>query len=189
MAACPLRFSMAISPQATDAELTFARQLGVPCVYTWVPASQRDYASLRALRERVEAAGLTLYNVGNMDLGKCDRIHLGLPGRDEAIAQFQQFVRDLGRAGIHVTTFTWEPDRGWSSAPSTTRGGAVTRHVDLDELKQRPLTHGRIYSREELWDNFEYFIERIIPVCEEAGVRLALHPNDPPVDALGGFRV
>ncbi len=187
MAACPLRFSMAISPQATDAELTFARQLGVPCVYTWVPASQRDYASLRALRERVEAAGLTLYNVGNMDLGKCDRIHLGLPGRDEAIAQFQQFVRDLGRAGIHVTTFTWEPDRVWSSAPSTTRGGAVTRHVDLDELKQRPLTHGRIYSREELWANFEYFIERIIPVCEEAGVRLALHPNDPPVDALGGI--
>jgi len=102
MAACPLRFS---------AELTFARQLGVPCVYTWVPASQRDYASLRALRERVEAAGLTLYNVGNMDLGKCDRIHLGLPGRDEAIAQFQQFYGARPpaphAAGPSPATWTW----------------------------------------------------------------------------------
>jgi len=184
---CKVKFSMAIRPDIDDEELQFAAQLGVPCVYTWVRREQRNYEALARLRERVEAAGLELYMAGSMEVGKSDKIHLALPGRDEAIAQFQAFVRALGRAGIRHTTFTWEPDQVWSSPPTTTRGGAVTRHVDLAELQQRPYTHDRDYSSEEIWANFEYFIQRIIPVCEDADVRLCLHPNDPPVDALGGI--
>jgi mannonate dehydratase len=49
------------------------------------------------------------------------------------------------------------------------------------------LTHGREYTEDEIWDNFSYFIREVIPVAEEAGVRLALHPNDPPVPSLGGI--
>ena len=131
-------------------------------------------------------AGLTLYNVGNMSLGKSPRIHLGAPGRDDDIARFAQFLRDLSRAGIKTTTFTWEPDRVWSSAPGTSRY-AKARRVDLADLKSRPLTHGREYSLAELWENFAYFMRAIVPVAEETGVRLALHPNDPPTDALGGI--
>ncbi|MEA3406820.1 MAG: mannonate dehydratase [Chloroflexota bacterium] len=182
----PLKLSMHISPEAKPDELAFARQLGCDCVYAWVGAHQRDADFLSNLREKVEEVGLTLYNVGNMDVGKSDRIHLALPGRDEDIAAFQDFVRNLGQAGIGVTTFTWEPDRVWSSEPSETRG-AKTRHVDLEEMQQRPNTHGRRYTEEELWDNFRYFMERIIPVAEESGVRLALHPNDPPAESLGGI--
>jgi len=178
--------SLHITPDATDEELLFARQLGVDCVYTWVRDEQRTYAYLRALRDRVEAAGLRLYNVGNVSVGKSDQIHLALPGRDERIAEFQAFVRDLGRAGIHVTTFTWEPTQVWSSEPGETRG-ALTRAVDLDEMQRRPCTHGRAYGEDELWENFRYFMRAIIPVCEEYDVRLALHPNDPPAPALGGI--
>lgn len=180
------RFSMKISPQPTNDELLFARQLGVPCVYTWVPESQMDSDSLLSLRQRVEDAGLTLYNVGNMDVGKCDQIILGLPGRDQRIAQFQRFLRALGGAGIHVTTFTWEQAGVWSNAERAQTRGASARRVDMDELNRRPLTHGREYSEQEIWDNFTYFIQRVIPAAEEAGVRLALHPNDPPVPKLGG---
>ncbi len=180
------KLSMRISPAATPEELRFARQLGVDCVYTWVKGDQRDAAFLTDLRHKVEAEGLTLYNVGNMDVAKSDKIHLALPGRDEVIAQFQAFVRALGEAGIYVTTFTWEPTQVWSSEPGETRG-ARTRHVDLDEMRQRPFTHGRAYNEEEIWDNFTYFMERMIPVAEEAGVRLALHPNDPPTTNLGGI--
>ncbi|MCU0522094.1 MAG: mannonate dehydratase [Anaerolineae bacterium] len=182
-----IKFSMAIRPEVDPEELRFAVQLGVPCVYVWVRPEQRSYAALARLRETVESYGLELYMAGAYDLGKSDKIHLALPGRDEDIAQLQDFVRALGRAGIRHTTFTWEPDQVWSSAPSTTRGGAATRHVDLDEMKQRPFTHDRAYTEEEMWANFEYFIKRMIPVCEEADVRLCLHPNDPPVDALGGI--
>ena len=174
-----IKLSMHVQPDPSEDELLFARQLGMDCVYTWVREDQCDYAYLAALREKVEAAGLVLYNVGHMGVAKSDKIHLALDGRDEVIERFQRFVRNLGRAGIHVTTFTWEPTQVWSSAPSENRG-ARARHVDLDEMVQRPYTHERAYSREELWENFEYFMERIIPVAEEAGVRLALHPNDPP---------
>ena len=179
--------SMFIDPEPSDDELLFARQLGVDCVYTWIKTQQRTYEYLARLRERVESYGLRLYNVGNMDVAKNDKIHLALPGRDQAIADFQAFVRDLGRAGIGVTTFTWEPTQVWSSAPGETRGAQATG-VDLDEMLRRPYTHGRAYSSDEIWDNYTYFIRQMMPVCAEAGVRLALHPNDPPSpQPLGGI--
>ena len=180
-----IKLSMSVGPEPSDEELLFAGQLGLDCVYTWVSGQKQGYEYLSALRQRVEDAGLTLWNVGSGEVGKCDKIHLALPGRDEKIDKFQTFVRDLGRAGIHTTTFTWEQSGVWSSEPGKTRG-AVARRVDLDEMRKRPFTHGREYSEEELWENFQYFMERIIPVAEEAGVRLALHPNDPPAASLGG---
>ena len=186
MAKSSIKLSMFIRPEPCDDELLFVRQLGLEHVYTWVGDHQRGYEFLVNLRRRVEGAGLRLYNVGNMGLAKCDKIHLGLPGRDEKIEEFKAFVCDLGRAGIHTTTFTWEPCGVWSSEPRQSRG-ARARHVDLDEMRRRPLTHGREYSAEELWANFEVFVERVLPVAEEAGVRLALHPNDPPAEALGGI--
>jgi len=178
---------MFIEPDPAEDELRFARQLGVDCVYTWVKPEQRSYDYLARLRERVEQHGLRLYNVGNIAVAKNDKIHLALPGRDQAIAEFQAFVRDLGRAGIGVTTFTWEPTQVWSSAPGESRG-AQARAVDLDEMLRRPLTHGRAYSEDEIWANYTYFIRQMMPVCAEAGVRLALHPNDPPSpQPLGGI--
>lgn len=178
---------MRIDPQPSDEELLFAKQLGLNYVFTWITPEQRDYKSLLALRQKVENAGLTLYNTGDYTLGKSDKIHLALPGRDETIEAFKNFIRNLGRAGIHTTTFTWEPSNVWSSEPGETRG-TVTRKVDLDEMGKRPLTHGREYSEEEIWENFEYFMHEIIPVAEEADVRLALHPNDPPTKLrLGGI--
>lgn len=180
------RLSLSVKSDPGAEDLLFARQLGVDCLYTWVGGNQRNYQYLKELRKRVEDAGLTLYNVGNFEVAKSDKIHLALPGRDEMIAKFQEFVSDLGRAGIYVTTFTWEPTQVWSSEPGECRG-AVARRVDLNEMLQRPLTHEREYSEDEIWDNFSYFMERIIPVAAEAGVRLALHPNDPPAPKYGGI--
>ena len=177
---------MSVSPEPSEEQLLFAKQLGLDCVFTWVRTPQHgEYDFLVALRKKVEDAGLTLYNVGGGGLAKSDQIHLALPGRDQKIEEFKSFVRNLGRAGIHNTTFTWEPKGVWSSERGETRG-APARTVDLDEMLKRPLTHGREYTEDEIWENFEYFIQRIIPVAEESGVRLALHPNDPPAPSLGG---
>ncbi len=182
-----LQLSMQITPAAGADELLFARQLGVDCVYAWVKDEQRTVSFLTELRHKVEDAGLRLYNVGNITVGKSDKIHLGLPGRDAVIADFAAFIETLGQAGIPITTFTWEPTQVWSSAPSTTRGEAPARHVDLAEMALRPFTHGRAYSEAELWDNFSYLMERLVPAAEASGVRLALHPNDPPTESLGGI--
>ena len=180
-----IKLSAFINPEPSDEELLFLRQLGLSYCYTWLPDALTNYEHLARLTERVSQAGLTLYNAGNLSLGKSPRIHLGKPGRDEDIERFAQMLRDLGRAGIKITTFTWEPDQVWSSAPQSSRY-AKARHVDLAALKAQPFTHEREYSLDELWANFAYFMRAIIPIAEETGLRLSLHPNDPPTDALGG---
>ena len=57
----------------------------------------------------------------------------------------------------------------------------------MEELYRHDLAFDRIYEEEEIWDNFKYFLERTLPVCEEIDMKLALHPNDPPVPTLEGF--
>ena len=182
-----IKLSAWINPWPCNDELLFLRQLGLAHCYTWLPDELTNLSYLSALVEKVSKAGLSLYNVGNLNLGKSARIHLGLPGRDDDIERFAQMLRDLSRAGIYTTTFTWEPDQVWSSAPSQSRL-AKARHVDLDDLKIQDFTHEREYGLDELWANFDYFMRAIIPVAEETGVRLSLHPNDPPTDALGGVQ-
>lgn len=184
--ASKIRLSALINPDPNDDELLFLRQLGLSHCYTWVSEEQTTYDYVARLHDRVTKAGLTLYNVGNFDVGKSPQIHLGLPGRDEDIEKFGQLLHNLSRVGIKTTSFTWEPDRVWSS-PRQENRFASARYVNLAELKSRPLTYDREYSLNELWDNFRYFMGRIIPIAEETGVRLALHPNDPPTDALGGI--
>ena len=49
-----------------------------------------------------------------------------------------------------------------------------------------PLSHGRVFTREEIWDNYTYFIKKVVPVAEEAGVRIGIHPDDPPQPMLAG---
>lgn len=184
--ASKIKLSAFINPEPDEDELLFLRQLGLEYCYTWVEDAQSNYEYLAYLNEIVARAGLTLYNVGNYNLGKSPRIHLGLPGRDEDIDRLAQLLYDLSRVDIRTTTFTWEPDRVWSS-PSSKNRFADARHVNLAELKARPWSHERRYTLDELWENFAYFMDRIIPVAEETGVRLALHPNDPPTDELGGI--
>ena len=179
------KFSIAIDADPSDQQLKFAKQLGVKYVYTWVSDEQRNPTYLSNLVDRVQNAGLTLYNIGSMTLGKSPDIHLGLNGKDQRIEEFQEFLRILSEVGVNVTTFTWEPDKVWSSERATNRG-ASARYVNMDDLRTKEITHGRKFEREELWDNFSYLQERLIPVAEETKVGLALHPNDPPTEEIAG---
>jgi mannonate dehydratase len=182
-----MKLSVYVPPRPTQSQLRFVAQLGVRHVYTWVGDDQLDAVSLRALTKTLEHYGLALYNAGCIRLGKSPAVHLGLEGRDRVIEEFATFIRALASAGIRVTTFTWEPDQVWSTGSSATRGGAMARAVDASVLRDLPFTRGRRYTEAELWDNFAYFMKRIIPVAETEGVRLALHPNDPPVEEVAGI--
>lgn len=180
-------FSMQVPFDAPDQELLFLRQLGVDRVYTWLPPERHDAASLADFKARLEGNGLLLHNVLSGSFAKHPSIHLNLPGRDAAIDGFADFIRMLSEAGLSLTTFTWEPDQVWSSGKDGVTRFSKARYVEADELAARPMTHGRDYSRHELWDNFAYFLRKILPVAEDCGVRLALHPNDPPTSfPLGG---
>lgn len=70
---------------------------------------------------------------------------------------------------------------------TTTRGGAMTRLVDMSVIDAAPSSHGMIVNKDQMFDNFAYFTKAVIPAAESSKVRICLHPNDPPADSLMGL--
>ncbi len=187
-AAGPVRLSNIVSPYAGEEEIVFLEQLGIRFAYTWCEDLAHHYDDMARLQDTLSKHGITLNNIGDYKVCKSANIHLGTPERDRDIERFARMMEVIHRLGIHVTTFTWEPDQVWTTDHAyPTRGGAKTRYVDVNEMKKAPLTHGRVYEKDELWENFAYFMRQIIPEAERLDIRLALHPNDPPADRLGGI--
>lgn len=187
-----IKISLQIGAGFTEEDLTFARQMGVG--YVSIGTKGGTYETFARLKAAVEAAGLKVANIGNSDVHNMPEVVLNLPGRDQKIAAYQQYLRDLSQAGIYYTTYGPVANGIWSSAPGKARGGATARSFQQASAKGRwagtvfepPLTHGRKFSREEIWENYTYFIKKVAPVAEEAGVRIGIHPDDPPVPELGG---
>lgn len=184
-----IRVQQGVSSGASDAELLFIRQMGVRYIFVIFRDEESNYDSVMRFRERAAKFGLEITDAGNTNIYKCPSIHLGFSDRDECIKRYNDFTRVLGKAGIHTGYMTWEPNRVLTTrfgVGQCTRG-AVGRIVDVDQLRTLPYSHGRQYTEEETWKNFQYFLERALPVCEEADVRIALHPCDPPVPSLRGI--
>ena len=125
-----------------------------------------------------------------------DRAMLGLPGRDEQIANYQATIRNMGEAGIPVLGYHWMPNGVWRTPDRAGRGGAMVTAFDMalvDEfplrhgVKEHPLLEGRTLDADAMWDNYCYFMDAVLPVAEESGVTLGLHPDDPPMPMLGGI--
>ena len=184
-----IRVQQGVSSGASDEQLLFIRQMGVKYLYVIFNNKDSDYDSVMRFKERALRFGLEITDAGNEEIYKCPSIHLGLSDRDECIERYNDFTRVLGKAGIHTGYMTWEPNKVLTTrfgVGKDTRG-AVGRIVDIDQLKTLPYSHGRQYTEEETWNNFKYFLDRALPVCEEADVRIALHPCDPPVPSLRGI--
>jgi mannonate dehydratase len=187
-----MKISLQIPAEFSDDDLTFARQLGVD--YVSIPSRGGTYELFVRSKERVEAAGLRVANIGNSNVHNMPEVTLNLPGREQKIEEYKQYLRDLAKAGIQYTTYAHMGNGIWSSEREATRGGAPARAFRLETAKgywagklfEPPLTHGRKFTPEELWDNYSYFIKQIVPVAEELGMRIGIHPDDPPVAELGG---
>ncbi|RDZ62624.1 mannonate dehydratase [Haloferax sp. Atlit-12N] len=150
-------------------------------------------AELRAAREQVESHGLRLTGIQSLPYSLYGDIMFGREGEEEALEQIKTLLRNLGEADIPILGYQWNP-RGvvpMRTTPVELRGGAEGTAFDLDELDDPDeLAPGldRAYEEEEFWANYEAFLEEVIPVAEEAGVRMALHPVDPPVlESVGGI--
>jgi mannonate dehydratase len=114
---------------------------------------------------------------------------LGLPGRDEEIDVICRFIRNMGALGIPVWCYEWMSVFNWmrTSVTVPARGGALATGYDHELMKHAPLTEYGEVSEERLWENLEYFLKRVVPVAEEAGVKLAMHPDDPPLSPIRGI--
>jgi len=178
--------------QATDEQLTFVKQCGCEDFLmnsARLPGEERwEFRDLVLLRNKAESHGLRLFALENVPLGFYDQIMLGLPGRDKQLDNMVATVRNIGKAGIPVLGYHWMPNSVWrTSRDARVRGGARATAFKWDEVKDAPNSHDREYTADELWANYQWYFERILPVAEEAQVCLALHPDDPPVGRpLGG---
>jgi mannonate dehydratase len=117
-----------------------------------------------------------------------DGIRLGLPDRDAEIEDICEFLTAMGAAGIPVWCYNFMAVFGWLRTSFTipTRGGALVSGYDHTLMERAPLTEAGPVSEERLWENYGYFLERVVPVAERAGVKLALHPDDPPISPIRG---
>jgi mannonate dehydratase len=199
-----IRVSMGHVEQLDETVITFARQLGIRGVQLHAPADlagEQGYwstAELRAVRERCEAAGLALDGLENVPPAHFTKVQRGESGRDQQIENYQKTIRNMAEAGIFLLGYNFLPSYVWrTDMASYGRGGALVTAFDLAQAGQGnalagyKLTPGDAphepISAEEMWRNHQYFLDAVLPVAEAAGVRLALHPDDPPVEVpLGG---
>uniref|UniRef100_A0A831WYV4 mannonate dehydratase n=1 Tax=Thermorudis peleae TaxID=1382356 RepID=A0A831WYV4_9BACT len=153
------------------------------------PPEQRpwDYLPLLHMQQRFADAGLTVSVIESSP--PLHRARLGLPGRDEEIEWLQTLIRNMGRLGIPVLCWNWMAVINWARTSTTTptRGGALVTSYDHELMQRAGLTEAGEVSPEQLWNTLAYFLEAVVPVAEEAGVKLALHPDDPPVPSLRGI--
>lgn len=184
-----------MSPEASEEDLQFVRALGVEYVVLWTDATKSSAEYYASRREKFAQYGLKVYGFGNADVHNQDEIVLKGPNFQAKVAQYQQHLRDLGKAGIPYTTYAHMPNGIWSTEPEFIRGRARARAFNLDTATaghwhgkeySLPLTNGREYTDDEVWGYFEEFITQVAPVAEQAGVLIGIHPDDPPIPRLGG---
>ena len=155
--------------------------------------------ALRDLRRRVEAHGLTLAAIENLDPAHWHDILLDGPRKDQQLEQVKQIVRNLGEAGIPALGYNFSLAGVASRTKGAfARGGATS--VGMDGVDDTPVPHGMVWNmiydanapagtmpattHEALWQRVTEFLRQIVPVAEEAGVRLAAHPDDPPAPTV-----
>jgi len=168
-----------------EAGMRRVQQLGVNDVMMGGPPIPWREPDLRALMDKLKSGGLTL---GNMMISGFPKTLYGKPGRDEEIEQVRQSIRAAGKVGLPVIEYNFYAHRlveGYYEEIG--RGGAGLTAFDYDRVKDLPpLAEEGAHKLEEMWSNIAYFLKAVIPVAEESGVRLALHPNDPPAPVSRG---
>ncbi len=191
----PMRIALGQSNNLTSDIVAFAHQTGITDIqfnmFHGSPMLSGDthweYMDLVRLRASCEDAGLRLNAIENVPIKFYDKAMLGLPGRDEQIDNMRKTIGNMGRAGIPIFGYHFVVTGVWrTSSTAPARGGAQTTAFDYDLAKGAPRAFDREYTDEEMWKNYEYFIKGILPAAEESGIKLALHPDDPPVPTLGG---
>ena len=182
---------------ATDEYLTYAQQLGVSGVQFNIQGPTQDLpgsdgywtlANLRRLKQRVNDFGLELEAIENVPRNFYLKAMLGLPGGEAQISNYQRTVQNMGAAGIPLLGLNWMPGGVWRTPTKRGRGGVTVTAFDLETALAGQISSGdrqQEYSESQLLESYLRFMEQVLPVAEASGVKIALHPDDPPLPALG----
>ena len=154
---------------------------------------------LKTIKSEINSHGLELEAIENFDPAHWHDILLDGPKKMEQIENLKQLIRNVGEAGIPVFGYNFSL-AGVSSRimGEFARGGAIS--VGMEENDNTPIPNGMVWnmvydenapegampeiSHDELWDRVAFFLEELLPVAEDVGVRLAAHPDDPPLPSV-----
>ena len=117
------------------------------------------------------------------------KIKLGLEGRDEEIRNTNAAIDALSSVGVDMICYNFMAGLGWyrTKFDIPERGGALTSEFKNEDAVTQGLTEWGEVSEEKMWENLTYFLENIIPVAEKYKVKMAAHPDDPPLSPLRGI--
>lgn len=195
-----------VSSDLPDDKLRFLAQIGVDAAAAVPEPTDRDrgfysFETLITARTKIESFGLEFNNLRLLPWRWTYKWQMGLPGRDEQIENALTSIRNLGAAGIPVLTYNMHALRFYRTSQSApARGGASATSFDFELVKNAPLMsggpgtdmslvpndHRKPITDQQMWSNLEYFLKAATPVAEQAGVKLALHPDDPPIPQIAG---
>ena len=168
------------------------------------PREAWSVESLRALKSDMADAGLVLEAIENFDPAQWHDILLDGPQKQEQIKGLKRILRNVGEAGIPIFGYNFSiAGVAGRCTLNDARGGAETVGMNgLDESSTTPVPNGMVWnmiydpdapagalpeiSHDELWRRLDGFLTELVPVAEEAGVRLAAHPDDPPLSSVRG---
>ena len=186
-----MKFSFLMSPKSP--RVPFAKQIEVNYAVSGVEriegVNQWEPQAIAATKKIWDDIGIKWTVVeGPPSLG--EKTKLGLEGRDEEIANFITFMKNLKQYGdVDIICYNWMPVISWArtSMDRPGRGGALMTEFDIDSSKGKPLTKYGEVSKEHLWKTYEYFIKAVAPEAEKIGMNLSLHPDDPQVESIQGI--
>ncbi|GGB85270.1 mannonate dehydratase [Dyadobacter sediminis] len=158
------------------------KSVGLSGVNSW------DYAAVKAVKEAWENVGLKLKVIEGPP-ALYEKTKLGLDGKDQEIDNFISLIRNISRLGIDTICYNWMPVISWArtTMDRPSRGGALVSAFDYDDIKDSSVTNYGTFTKDVMWKNLEYFLKAVVPEAEKQGVKLALHPDDPPVDSIRGI--
>lgn len=177
----------------TEDNLRFAQQMGVTHIVLHSPRLVKngalDYHMLLETREFIASFGLQWTAIENLATEHWGDVVEGAARRDDGIENVCRTLENMGKVGIPILGYYFSLAGGghWRSYDSSGgRGGAGIKSFDYEKVKNAPPSRHAPVSVEEMWERLAYFLERVVPVAEKAGVKLAAHPNDPPAEMLQG---
>ena len=147
------------------------------------------YDTLKKIVDGLAAEGLTVVGLEGDPFDMSPIKEYGEQGtgngeREEALAHYRELLESMGRLGIKLLCYNFMVGTGWArTGVREGRGGAKATYFSLAETPTLPLK----LTKDQIWENYEYFIKSVMPTAEKCGVRMGLHPDDPCLDSLGGY--